>query len=330
MNKTKIFVASTLLYIFITGVTLAEIANPEMFVPQNYVNIAPNNDLMFVWSKVKNTKKYRVVISTEGDFSNYDMDNNACIEKNNKCFIYNQLGNTLKISKTKGLTKNEGVSYFWFVQAIGKSESSLVDNAYSFNIEKPEVRYSKVANDGSKLPETAKLGKGLKDWACTKDEKTGLLWEIKTTDGTVRDVNQIYSNYSLGSDVTNDVYKSDTNSFGFAVAVNKNSLCGRANWRLPSADELGSMFVCPSGMEPSASRYDYFCSVGSKYTDTYLVESPIRNTSYFPNSVSGEYWSSSAVEGYKTLGSTVHFSKGYWDSDRRETFYPIRLVSDSD
>jgi hypothetical protein len=115
MSKTKIFVASLLMYIFITSVTLAEIANPEMFVPQNYVNIAPNNDLMFVWSKVKNTKKYRVVISTEGDFSNYDMDNNACIEKNNKCFIYNQLGNTLKISKTKGLTKNEGVSYFWFV-----------------------------------------------------------------------------------------------------------------------------------------------------------------------------------------------------------------------
>jgi hypothetical protein len=37
------------------------------------------------------------------------------LKKNNKCFIYNQLGNTLKISKTKGLTKNEGVSYFWFV-----------------------------------------------------------------------------------------------------------------------------------------------------------------------------------------------------------------------
>jgi hypothetical protein len=86
MSKTKIFVASLLMYIFITSVTLAEIANPEMFVPQNYVNIAPNNDLMFVWSKVKNTKKYRVVISTEGDFSNYDIDNNACIEKKQQMF----------------------------------------------------------------------------------------------------------------------------------------------------------------------------------------------------------------------------------------------------
>lgn len=324
MKKIKVFSAALLL-LFTTSISWAEIDKPSMLVPANHATISQNNDLMFVWGKVKSAKKYRVVISTEGDFSNYDMENHVCTEKSNKCLVYSLLGNSLKISKTKGLTKNEGVEYFWFVQAIGKSESSLVDDAYAFTIEKPAIRYSKIANDGSKLPDTAKLGKGLKDWACTKDEKTGLLWEIKTTDGGLHDVNRTYSNYSSGYD-PNESYKSETNAFGFAVAVNKDSLCGRTNWRLPSKEDFSSIVTCPSGIDPVGDD-DHFCSAGSIWS-SYFYESPVVNKTYFPNS-SGYYWSSSP-RNVESLGTTVNLLSDSWNNPGREYFYPVRLVSDND
>ena len=39
--------------------------------------------------------------------------------------------------------------------------------------------YSKIANDGSVLPADASLGSGPGDWACTRDNHTGLIWEVK-------------------------------------------------------------------------------------------------------------------------------------------------------
>ena len=38
--------------------------------------------------------------------------------------------------------------------------------------------FTKVANDGASLPESAALGPGPGNWACTYDNTTGLLWEL--------------------------------------------------------------------------------------------------------------------------------------------------------
>lgn len=63
--------------------------------------------------------------------------------------------------------------------------------------------YTKIANDGSILEDTAKLGTDTKDWACTKDNKTGLIWEVKTVDGGSRDARSIYSGYTEDYDPYN-------------------------------------------------------------------------------------------------------------------------------
>jgi len=39
--------------------------------------------------------------------------------------------------------------------------------------------YTKIANDGSVLPASATLGPNPGDWACTRDNVTGLVWEVK-------------------------------------------------------------------------------------------------------------------------------------------------------
>lgn len=42
--------------------------------------------------------------------------------------------------------------------------------------------FTKVANDQTDLPPQATLGKGANNWACTRDNVTGLVWEVKSTD----------------------------------------------------------------------------------------------------------------------------------------------------
>src|SRR5690606_34936481 len=55
--------------------------------------------------------------------------------------------------------------------------------------------YTKIANDGSELPPDAALGSGPGDWACTRDNVTGLVWEVKTDDGGQRDKDWLYTWY---------------------------------------------------------------------------------------------------------------------------------------
>ncbi len=63
--------------------------------------------------------------------------------------------------------------------------------------EKVEIQvlpsYTKIANDGSELSADAILGTNPKNWACTKDNKTGLTWEVKTDDDGLRDKMRIKS-----------------------------------------------------------------------------------------------------------------------------------------
>jgi hypothetical protein len=44
--------------------------------------------------------------------------------------------------------------------------------------------YTKIANNGTTLGAGAALGNAPTDWACTKDNITGLTWEVKTLGST--------------------------------------------------------------------------------------------------------------------------------------------------
>ncbi|MDO9104919.1 MAG: DUF1566 domain-containing protein [Methylovulum sp.] len=70
------------------------------------------------------------------------------------------------------------------------------DNLAEFNAGTyPHQRFIKIANNGQELPYSAALGNRPNDWACIKDTKTGLIWEVKTSDGGLRDGRWRYSWY---------------------------------------------------------------------------------------------------------------------------------------
>ena len=101
----------------------------------------------------------------------------------------------------------------------------------------PGVGYTKVGADGGLLPVEAT------SWSCVKDNSTGLIWEVKTADGGLRDRFKFYTNFSsefpnFPSSPQLGQYMDVNDAAGFVNAVNSQGLCGASDWRLPSLNEL--------------------------------------------------------------------------------------------
>jgi Protein of unknown function (DUF1566) len=136
--------------------------------------------------------------------------------------------------------------------------------------------YSKIANNGTTLAAAAALGSGAADWACTRDNITGLVWEVKTSDGGVRDFNKTYLWANAGQ---------------FPATVNALALCGYTDWRLPTPHELLSL------IDGNANN-------------------PAIDGVYFPNTVNGIYWSGVTHAGDASFTWYVRFSDGFIGSNR--------------
>ncbi|NOT83619.1 MAG: DUF1566 domain-containing protein, partial [Methylococcaceae bacterium] len=110
------------------------------------------------------------------------------------------------------------------------------------------AEYSRVSNTGNAIPASTALGTNADDWACTYDSSTQLIWEIKTTDGGLRDIKWNYSWFNADPALNGgfaglanggnclDGNRCDTESY--VRQVNAQGLCGANDWRLPTGDEL--------------------------------------------------------------------------------------------
>jgi Protein of unknown function (DUF1566) len=166
--------------------------------------------------------------------------------------------------------------------------------------------YTKIGASGQTLPASAT------SWACVKDNLTGLVWEVKTSDGGLRDRAKTYSNvdstasdqWGTGTNPTQAQIDAASNSVGFKNAVNAATLCGASDWRLPTAKELESLV-------------DYGVA----------DPGPTIDAAWFPNTVSQWSWSSSPdMVVFPHYAWYVNFYVGAVVSDLREAPLSVRLV----
>jgi len=120
-----------------------------------------------------------------------------------------------------------------------------------------------------------------------QDNVTGLVWETKTDDGSIRDKDNTY-NWDDAQSV-------------FIAALNSQNFGGYLDWRLPNVNELHSIV-------------------------DYSTHDPSINTTYFPNTVSYDYWSSTTNAGDPSLAWHVRFDVGYVDGRSKSSNYYVRAV----
>jgi hypothetical protein len=169
--------------------------------------------------------------------------------------------------------------------------------------------FSKIANNGSVLPESAVLGSGASEWACTRDNVTGLIWEVKTTDG-LRSQSHTYTWYN--SDPASNGGAVGTASGGtcfvtgrcdtekFTADVNAVGMCGVSDWRMPKVKELEGIV-------------DFGRVI------------PAIDLTYFPNTSNSYFWSGSPLANYSNLAWNVYFSDGSGFGSRNSS-NGVRLV----
>lgn len=98
-------------------------------------------------------------------------------------------------------------------------------------------KFARVCNSGQAAgfgdcPLVPVLGAGPNDWACTLDRVTGLMWEMKTTDGGPHDQLRLFT--SFGFQQVGGLTDTST----FVTRTNRRKLCGNSDWRIPRQSEM--------------------------------------------------------------------------------------------
>ena len=106
-----------------------------------------------------------------------------------------------------------------------------------------EVGFVKLDDQGQQLPMNAE------QWAMVGDKASGLVWEVKTTDGSIHDRDKTFS--------WDDAQES------FLAELNSNKFGGFSDWRLPTTDELRTIRV--KGAEPYINQTLFPNTVSTGY-----------------------------------------------------------------
>ncbi len=156
------------------------------------------------------------------------------------------------------------------------------------------------------------MSSGASSWSCVRDNVTGLIWEVKTNDGGLRDRDWSYSwhNPAPASNGGSAGYPNGgacggaiaCDTLGYTQAVNRTGLCGAGDWRLPSRQELLSI-VDRNGSGLTIDT-NYFADLGPTL----------------------RYWSSSPNAANADLAGVVLFSGGSAGGDYKSNANPVRLV----
>jgi hypothetical protein len=168
--------------------------------------------------------------------------------------------------------------------------------------------FTKLDAAGTAVPDQT-VAYAVSPWPCVLDRVTGLTWEVRTSDGGLRDSLWTYSWFATslpqgspgGTPSGGACAPAGTcDTEQYQAAVNGAALCGFRDWRLPSRAELLGLV-------------DYGAPVA-----------PFIDTAFFPDAVAGAYWSATP---HSRSGSwALDLSTGLLDEAGRSLGLSVRLV----
>ncbi|CAK0761691.1 DUF1566 domain-containing protein [Gammaproteobacteria bacterium] len=171
--------------------------------------------------------------------------------------------------------------------------------------------YTKIANDGTALPaNTTRLGTAAGEWACTRDNVSGLTWEVKTNDGGLRDQDWTYTWYDSNTTTNGgnagvanggSCYNGRCDTEKYTADVNAAGLCGYHDWRMPTKKELVSIV-------------------------NYGNSNPSISIGYFPNTPASYFWSASASAYDSGNAWFVSFDVGGASTFNKGNSFQVRLA----
>jgi hypothetical protein len=149
---------------------------------------------------------------------------------------------------------------------------------------------------------------------CALDQFTGLTWEAKAETPGLHGRDNTYSWFSPGEDASGELdYRgkpdggecsgSKCDTHAIVLAVNEAGYCGFNDWRMPTRDELGSISDPRKNAKP-----------------------PSINIIYFPNTRSGDYWSSNDYQFHWNTAWLWGFGNGLDRVEWKESPKYVRLV----
>lgn len=167
-----------------------------------------------------------------------------------------------------------------------------------------QSHFVKISNSGEILADDHAA------WECVIDKNNSLTWEVKKSDGGIRDKDNSYS-WLRGINGKHKGVRNggrcegsincDTSSY--VHAINEHKLCGYTDWRLPTREELETLVEYNSNPK----------------------EATINNT-YFPEAVPSWYWTASENSQSENYAWYVLFRNGIALNDLKERPKHIRLV----
>lgn len=157
------------------------------------------------------------------------------------------------------------------------------------------------------------------EWSCVRDNHTGYIWEVKTTDGGLHDQKDRYTWYNPSNETNGGTegfadYRGDIcygynvtdessfcNTEDYVERVNLENHCGTNDWSLPSKEELRSII-------------------------DYGNNNAVVDTDYFPNSIDDFYWTSTPRSIDEKGVWVFNFKGGFNNTTRKEAPLHVRLV----